>query len=277
MNNRKLIQGFVFFFLAILGSIFLFHQLIPVASSRISRQELTVSEKISFRYVALGDSLTEGVGDTTGQGGFVPLLAQSLTNDYGYEVDYKNFGVSGNTSNQILKRMKEDGELISYLKTADLLTLTVGGNDLRKAIIKNIANLKVSTFDKPAKDYGKRLDTIIKTARKNNPNLPIYVVGIYNPLYLNFPELTEMQTIVDNWNTMTEQITEKSQHVYFVPINDLLYKGLEGEAGISQNGSQVTNNLLYGEDSFHPNNTGYEIMKKAILERMNETTESWEP
>ncbi|MGQ7323197.1 SGNH/GDSL hydrolase family protein [Streptococcus suis] len=277
MNNRKLIQGFVFFFLAILGSIFLFHQLIPVASSRISRQELTVSEKISFRYVALGDSLTEGVGDTTGQGGFVPLLAQSLTNDYGYEVDYKNFGVSGNTSNQILKRMKEDGELISYLKTADLLTLTVGGNDLRKAIIKNIANLKVSTFDKPAKDYGKRLDTIIMTARKNNPNLPIYVVGIYNPLYLNFPELTEMQTIVDNWNTMTEQITEKSQHVYFVPINDLLYKGLEGEAGISQNGSQVTNNLLYEEDSFHPNNTGYEIMKKAILERMNETTESWEP
>ncbi|HEM6017303.1 SGNH/GDSL hydrolase family protein [Streptococcus suis] len=277
MNNRKLIKGFVFFFLAILGSIFLFHQLIPVASSRISRQELTVSEKISFRYVALGDSLTEGVGDTTGQGGFVPLLAQSLTNDYGYEVDYKNFGVSGNTSNQILKRMKEDGELISYLKTADLLTLTVGGNDLRKAIIKNIANLKVSTFDKPAKDYGKRLDTIIKTARKNNPNLPIYVVGIYNPLYLNFPELTEMQTIVDNWNTMTEQITEKYQDVYFVPINDLLYKGLEGEAGISQNGSQVTNNLLYEEDSFHPNNTGYEIMKKAILERMNETTESWEP
>ncbi|MFM0585861.1 SGNH/GDSL hydrolase family protein [Streptococcus suis] len=277
MNNRKLIQGFVFFFLAILGSIFLFHQLIPVASSRISRQELTVSEKISFRYVALGDSLTEGVGDTTGQGGFVPLLAQSLTNDYGYEVDYKNFGVSGNTSNQILKRMKEDGELISYLKTADLLTLTVGGNDLRKAIIKNIANLKVSTFDKPAKDYGKRLDTIIKTARKNNPNLPIYVVGIYNPLYLNFPELTEMQTIVDNWNAMTEQITEKYQHVYFVLINDLFYKGLEGEAGISQNGSQVTNNLLYEEDSFHPNNTGYEIMKKAILERMNETTESWEP
>lgn len=277
MNNRKLIQGFVFFFLAILGSIFLFHQLIPVASSRISRQELTVSEKISFRYVALGDSLTEGVGDTTGQGGFVPLLAQSLTNDYGYEVDYKNFGVSGNTSNQILKRMKEDGELISYLKTADLLTLTVGGNDLRKAIIKNIANLKVSTFDKPAKDYRKRLDTIIKTARKNNPNLPIYVVGIYNPLYLNFPELTEMQTIVDNWNTMTEQITEKYQHVYFVPNNDLLYKGLEGETGISQNGSQVTNNLLYEEDSFHPNNTGYEIMKKAILERMNETTESWEP
>ncbi|HEM5059590.1 TPA: SGNH/GDSL hydrolase family protein [Streptococcus suis] len=277
MNNRKLIQGFVFFFLAILGSIFLFHLLIPVASSRISRQELTVSEKISFRYVALGDSLTEGVGDTTGQGGFVPLLAQSLTNDYGYEVDYKNFGVSGNTSNQILKRMKEDGELISYLKTADLLTLTVGGNDLRKAIIKNIANLKVSTFDKPAKDYGKRLDTIIMTARKNNPNLPIYVVGIYNPLYLNFPELTEMQTIVDNWNTMTEQITEKYQDVYFVPINDLLYKGLEGEAGISQNSSQVTNNLLYEEDSFHPNNTGYEIMKKAILERMNETTESWEP
>ncbi|MFI3087166.1 SGNH/GDSL hydrolase family protein [Streptococcus sp. 2022WUSS037] len=277
MNNRKLIQGFVYFFLCLLASIFLFHHMIPSAPSLLTDKEISSKERTTLTYLALGDSLTEGIGDTTGQGGFVPLLAQSLTNDYGYEVDYKNFGVSGNTSNQILKRMKEDGELISYLKTANLLTLTVGGNDLRKAIIKNIANLKVSTFDKPAKDYGKRLDTIIKTARKNNQNLPIYVVGIYNPLYLNFPELTEMQTIVDNWNTMTEQITEKYQHVYFVPINDLLYKGLEGEAGISQNGSQVTNNLLYEEDSFHPNNTGYEIMKKAILERMNDTTESWEP
>ncbi|MEG3298545.1 SGNH/GDSL hydrolase family protein [Streptococcus suis] len=277
MNNRKLIQGIVYFFLCLLTSILLFHHFIPAAPSLLTDKEINSKERTKLTYIALGDSLTEGVGDTTGQGGFVPLLAQSVVNDYGYEVDYKNFGVSGNTSNQILKRMKEDGELISYLKTADLLTLTVGGNDLRKAIIKNIANLKVSTFDKPAKDYGKRLDTIIKTARKNNPNLPIYVVGIYNPLYLNFPELTEMQTIVDNWNTMTEQITEKYQDVYFVPINDLLYKGLEGEAGISQNGSQVTNNLLYEEDSFHPNNTGYEIMKKAILERMNETTESWEP
>ncbi|HFI0419215.1 TPA: SGNH/GDSL hydrolase family protein [Streptococcus suis] len=275
MNNRKLIQGFVFFFLCLLGSICLFHQLIPKAPSYISKEELLVREKISFHYLALGDSLTEGVGDVTGQGGFVPLLAQSLNNQYGYEVMYQNFGISGNTSNQILKRMKEDKDLKLALEEANLLTVTVGGNDLRKVLVKNLTNLKLSTFDKPAKEYGKRLESIIKTARQQNADLPIYILGIYNPLYLSFPELTEMQIVVDKWNQTTKQITEKYKDVYFVDINELLYKGLEGEMGVSQSNSTTTNNLLYEEDHFHPNNTGYEIMKKALLEKMYETEKSW--
>ncbi|HFI0562812.1 TPA: SGNH/GDSL hydrolase family protein [Streptococcus suis] len=277
MNNRKLIQDFVLFLLFTLAAIFLFHQILPSASSRLTNQEILVAEKTEFHYVALGDSLTEGVGDTTGQGGFVPLLAQSLTNDYGYEVDYQNFGISGNTSNQILKRMKEKQELKTVLQEANLLTITVGGNDLRKVIIKNITNLKLSTFDKPAKEYGKRLESIIQVARKDNPSLPIYVVGIYNPFFLSLPELTEMQVIVDKWNTTTEETVAKYENVYFVGINDLLYRGLEGEAGISQLNQSQSNNLLFEEDQFHPNNTGYEIIKKAVLEKMNETEKSWKP
>ncbi|HEM4130008.1 MULTISPECIES: SGNH/GDSL hydrolase family protein [Streptococcus] len=277
MNNRKLIQGLVFFFLCLLGSIFLFHQLIPQAPSRISQEELGLSVNRKFRYLALGDSLTEGVGDVTGQGGFVPLLAQSLVNEYGYEVDVQNFGVSGNTSKQILKRMKENEELQQALKEADLLTLTVGGNDLRKVIVSNLSNLKLSTFDKPAREYGRNLEKIVKRARQENADLPIYILGIYNPFYLSFPELTEMQTVVDKWNQTTKQITEKYKDVYFVEINDLLYKGLEGEMGLSQSSSASTNNLLYEDDHFHPNNTGYEIMKKALLEKMYETEKSWTP
>ncbi|HFI0238858.1 TPA: SGNH/GDSL hydrolase family protein [Streptococcus suis] len=277
MNNRKLIQDFVLFLLFTLAAIFLFHQILPSASSRLTNQEILVAEKTEFHYVALGDSLTEGVGDTTGQGGFVPLLAQSLTNDYGYEVDYQNFGISGNTSNQILKRMKEKQELKTALQEANLLTITVGGNDLRKVIIKNITNLKLSTFDKPAKEYGKRLESIIQVARKDNPTLPIYVIGIYNPFFLSLPELTEMQVIVDKWNTTTEETVAKYENVYFVGINDLLYRGLEGEAGISQLNQSQSNNLLFEEDQFHPNNTGYEIIKKAVLEKMNETEKSWKP
>lgn len=276
MNNRKLIQGFVYFFLCLLASILLFHYFIPEAPSLLTDKETRSNERTKLTYIALGDSLTEGVGDTTGQGGFVPLLAQSLVNEYGYEVDYKNFGVSGNTSNQILKRMTADESIKDYLKKADLMTLTVGGNDLRKVILSNFSNLKISTFVKPAKDYSKRLETIIQTAQQANPSLPIYVVGIYNPFYISFPEMTEMQTIVDNWNQTTEQVTQKFKNVYFVPINDLLYKGLDGESGVSQVSGQSGNNLLYEEDNFHPNNTGYEMIKKAVMEEMNETKESWQ-
>ena len=77
--------------------------------------------------MAIGDSLTEGVGDTTNQGGFVPILSQSLTDTYHYQVSHDNYGVSGNTSNQILTRMKDKQDIQNSLAKADMMTLTVGG------------------------------------------------------------------------------------------------------------------------------------------------------
>ena len=274
MNSRKILQGLVFFFTSLLGFVFIFHVLVPSAQPVLTKADYQTRKVQQFSYVALGDSLTQGVGDTTNQGGFVPLVAQSLTNEEGYEVAAQNFGVAGNTSNQILKRMKEQDEIADALSKADLMTLTVGGNDLRKVILDNITSLKISTFKKPSVAYSKRLVEIIELARKDNPDLPIYVLGIYNPFYLNFPEMTDMQTIVDNWNQTTQDTIAKFDKVYFVPINDLLYQGIDGQEGIVQTSGdekKIINDALYQEDNFHPNNTGYEIMKRAVLEKIRET------
>ena len=278
MNSRKILQGLVFFFTSLLGFVFIFHVLVPSAQPVLTKADYQTRKVQQFSYVALGDSLTQGVGDTTNQGGFVPLVAQSLTNEEGYEVAAQNFGVAGNTSNQILKRMKEQDEIADALSKADLMTLTVGGNDLRKVILDNITSLKISTFKKPSVAYSKRLVEIIELARKDNPDLPIYVLGIYNPFYLNFPERTDMQTIVDNWNQTTQDTIAKFDKVYFVPINDLLYQGIDGQEGIVQTSGdekKIINDALYQEDNFHPNNTGYEIMKRAVLEKIRETKDNW--
>ena len=111
MNSRKILQGLVFFFTSLLGFLLLFHLLVPSAQPVLTKSDYQTKEVEHFSYVALGDSLTEGVGDTTNQGGFVPLVAQSLTNEEGYQVEVQNYGVAGNTSNQILKRMKEKPEI----------------------------------------------------------------------------------------------------------------------------------------------------------------------
>ena len=278
MNSRKILQGLVFFFTSLLGFVFIFHVLVPSAQPVLTKADYQTRKVQQFSYVALGDSLTEGIGDTTNQGGFVPLVAQSLTNEEGYQVDVKNFGVAGNTSNQILKWMKGQAEIADALSKADLMTLTVGGNDLRKVILDNSTSLKISTFKKPSVAYSKRLVEIIELARKDNPDLPIYVLGIYNPFYLNFPEMTDMQTIVDNWNQTTQDTIAKFDKVYFVPINDLLYQGIDGQEGIVQTSGdekKIINDALYQEDNFHPNNTGYEIMKRAVLEKIRETKDNW--
>ena len=256
---------------------FLVNLLLPSAEPVMTKPS-TIAKKKVVTYVAIGDSLTKGVGDSTNQGGFVPLLAQSLTNETGLEFKAINYGVAGNTSSQILTRMQVKKEIRKDLKQAQLLTITVGGNDLRKAILEDTSNLDLDRFDKPSKTYVKNLKQIIELARKDNSDLPIYVVGIYNPLYLNFPDLTELQTLVDQWNQRTEETLSAYQGVYFVPINDLLYKGIDGKSGVTESelGKEtVTNDALYDEDSFHPNNTGYEIMKEAVLEKIHATEKKW--
>ena len=277
MNSRKILEMILYCLVTFLVCFFLVNWLLPSAEPVMTKPSTSAKKKV-VTYVAIGDSLTKGVGDSTNQGGFVPLLAQSLTNETGLEFKAINYGVSGNTSGQILSRMQEKKEIGKDLKQAQLLTITIGGNDLRKAILEDTSNLDLDRFEKASKTYEKNLKQIIEFARKDNPDLPIYVVGIYNPLYLNFPDLTELQTLVDQWNQRTEETLSAYQGVYFVPINDLFYKGIDGKSGVTESelGKEtVTNDALYDEDSFHPNNTGYVIMKEAVLEKIHATERKW--
>ena len=281
LKESELLRSFAGFFLFFLLFVGLLIFIVPSShqSSKISDKIRSV-KKEKVTYVAIGDSLTQGVGDSSNQGGFVPALSQALESDFNWQVTPRNYGIAGNTSNQILKRMQEKKDIKRDLKKAKLMTLTVGGNDVIHVIKDNITNLNVNTFSRAAVDYQKRLRQIIELARKENKTLPIYITGIYNPFYLNFPEMTEMQTIVDNWNRSTEEVSKEYDNVYFVPVNDLLYKGINGKGGVtsSDETSQSTkssqdslNDALFEEDHFHPNNTGYQIMSNAILKRINQT------
>ncbi|SUO79569.1 lipase/acylhydrolase with GDSL-like motif [Streptococcus equinus] len=277
-NKKNFLIGFAFFLASLLLFIVVLNLLIPKSDQELTKKDFLAQEAKHFNYVAVGDSLTEGVGDTTNQGGFVPLLSQAMTDTYNYQVTYSNYGISGNTSQQILSRMIKQEAIQKSLAKADMMTLTVGGNDVMAVIRKHLTKLSVSTFKKPATTYQKHLRQIIELARSENEDLPIYVLGIYNPFYLNFPEMTEMQEIIDNWNGSTESVTDEYDNVYFVPINDQLYKGIDGEEGIvSTSGDQTTviNDVLFSGDHFHPNNIGYQIMSDVTMEKINETKQEW--
>ncbi|MCJ0583936.1 SGNH/GDSL hydrolase family protein, partial [Enterococcus cecorum] len=169
-----------------------------------------------LNYVALGDSLTEGVGDDTHKGGFVPIVADLLQDKYQLtSIEFDNFGKAGDRSDQILKRLRKNKKMQKTLSSANIITLTCGGNDLLKVIREHIFSLKERTFVKPQKQYQKQLTQLIQEIRKYNPKAPIYLLGIYNPFYLNFPEFTQMQEIVTNWNDASQQTVATFKKVYF--------------------------------------------------------------
>lgn len=269
MNNKELLKILAFFSLSLLLSLLFFNQVIPKSQSQLRASDFLNQEKKELSYIAIGDSLTEGVGDSTGQGGFIPLLKKDIEAHYPVTIQIQNYGVSGNTSLQILKRMRQDRSLQADLKQADLMTLTVGGNDVMAVIRKDLTNLDMSSFDQPMLDYQERLEKIIAIAKKSNKDIHIYVLGIYNPFYLNFPEMTQMQEIVDNWNQKTKETLSQYKNVHFVPINDQLYKGIDGKEGIVQSEGdkkRILNDVLYSGDHFHPNNIGYQIMSDTVME-----------
>ncbi|MCU9534270.1 SGNH/GDSL hydrolase family protein [Streptococcus sp. CSL10205-OR2] len=278
MSKKSILKDSLFFIsLLVLFSI-VFYFLVPQSNAQLTKNDFLENETAQLHYVALGDSLTQGTGDTTNQGGFVSLLSDHLESDNKYQVTSSNFGVAGNTSQQILKRMTKDETILPTIKEADFMTLTVGGNDVMAVIKKNLSQLEISSFDQPQKDYQKRLRQIIDLARKENDDLPIYILGIYNPFYLNFPEIVEMQEIIDKWNEATATVASEYENIYFVPINDQLYKGYNGKEGIvetNDSSTSVINNALFEEDHFHPNNIGYQIIANAMMEKINETRDKW--
>ena len=281
--NNMLITIFGFLVVT-LASFFVFSQMIPKAPARLRTDETAtqaVAVKNNIRFVAIGDSLTEGVGDETASGGYVPLVASNLEEALSINsIEIENYGVAGDRSTQILKRINEQQEIQDDIASAEIISVTVGGNDLMKVIQNNILGLSVEKFEKPGEKYQANLTKLLTTIRQLNSTAPIYVLGIYNPYYIYFPEITEMQTIIDQWNTRTQVVVEQEERMYFVPINDLIYQGIISDEEASEvpdadTLNELRNNAIYEGDNFHPNYNGYQLIAKAFTNKMKETKDDW--
>lgn len=207
-----------------------------------------------IRIISAGDSLTEGVGDSTKTGGYLPYLRTLLEEEKGIkEVDFYNFGVKGNRTPQLLKRLQTE-EMKETLSTADLVILTIGGNDIMKVVRDNISNLQLSVFEKEREVYINNLIEIMNSIIRVNPEAYIVLVGVYNPFSQWFSDIKELDQIVSEWNEASQRVVANYSNAYFVGIEDLFINPAE---------------RLLHTDNFHPNDKGYEL----IAERLNETLE----
>ncbi|MBT2705033.1 SGNH/GDSL hydrolase family protein [Bacillus sp. ISL-35] len=205
--------------------------------------------------VAAGDSLTQGVGDSTNSGGYIPYLADDLESEKSIRnANFENFGVRGNRTDQLLNRL-ENKNLQSSVEEADLIILTIGGNDLMKVVKENFSNLRLDQFQIGQKIFAEQLQEIFTAIRKLNPNAPIVLVGLYNPFFIWFSDVEEMNQIVDKWNGESNSIVERDGNAYFVDIHDIFLNNEE--------------NLLY-TDYFHPNDRGYQLIADRIYGLLDE-------
>ncbi|MBC1520589.1 SGNH/GDSL hydrolase family protein [Listeria aquatica] len=208
-------------------------------------------EKTPISLVAMGDSLTEGDGDEKKAGGYVGILDKSLTKHQEVRsVETSNHGVSGNRSDQLLKRLKTEPDFQKAVQKANVITMTIGGNDVMKVLQSKLLDVKVSDFTKAEENFQKNLTEVFSLIRENNPNAPIFLVGVYNPYTTYFSQIKQFDEVITNWNSNSQAFIKQQKNAYFVPIAQLI------ENRDKKNRDKP--NPLLSDDYFHPNHTGYE-------------------
>ncbi|KEO83870.1 SGNH/GDSL hydrolase family protein [Tumebacillus flagellatus] len=209
----------------------------------------------TYPVVALGDSLTKGVGDKNGKG-YVGYLKDKL-DKLGRKVSIQNLGVSGLESPELLKSVQSAGTQ-SILKDAKLILISIGGNDMTHSVgdvsqIITSGKVDEAKFLAAQDHYSKNLDGILTSVRKANPDAPILVVGLYNPFEGVVEDPARMNQLLDGWNENELAIVQKYPNAKVVPTFDIF--------------EWNTDRLLSG-DHFHPNELGYDQMAERMLQAL---------
>lgn len=270
-------------------------------------QQITRPQRVEKRHVklvALGDSLTHGQGDEQKKGGYVSIIKQRIERHYRKTtVTTVNYGVSGDRSDQILDRLNSQKQLRADLRSADVITMTVGGNDLMQTLERDVLMQSTSSvqksIDQAQVTYQQKLTKLFNAVRKENPRAPIFVMSIYNPFYTYFPDVEVINNAIVQWNDATKSTMKNYHQMYFVDINHLMSYGqyttkaqrkqlIQREQAVNHGKVSQSralnimsdkdhnlNDLISTDDNFHPNHRGYEQIAKRLFKSM-EHHDGWE-
>ncbi|MCQ6279160.1 SGNH/GDSL hydrolase family protein [Bacillus sp. EB600] len=217
----------------------------PGKVSQVKTASKKAENKKTINIVALGDSLTKGLGDDTGKG-FVGDIKDQVKKRTNKQVSLLNLGINGQTSDELCKQVKQP-EVLRQIGGADMVLITIGGNDLFRGG-QGLVDYKTDKIMVIEKKYLDNLKFIFTEIRNVNPNANVFFVGLYNP-FINLSTGKETSTIVRRWNYDSAEVSAAFPKVVFVPTFDLF--------------ELKVNDYLYS-DKFHPNSKGYRLIAERV-------------
>ncbi|WP_340371491.1 SGNH/GDSL hydrolase family protein [Peribacillus sp. FSL E2-0218] len=198
-----------------------------------------------FTVVALGDSLTRGTGDESGKG-YVGLVLEDLESEYKHKPIIHNLGINGQVSEELVQQVKQT-EVRRQIKAADVILLTIGGNDLFQKG-QTLIDYDSQVIAESQQKYMENLHGIFKNINQVNDKATIFLLGLYNP-FIELDDDLDTNRIVRDWNNDTAEVVAHYKNAIFVPTFDLFQLSV--------------NDYLY-TDNFHPNKKGYRLIADRV-------------
>jgi lysophospholipase L1-like esterase len=162
------------------------------------------------------------------------------------EVRLTNLGISGQVSDQ-LKEQIQQTEVKRQIQTADMVLVTIGGNDLFRGG-QGLFEFNPEAITEIEKKFLENMNFIFQQIRASNPNANVFFIGLYNP-FIDLEEGKAMSKVVRHWNYQSAELSATYPKIVFVPTFDLF--------------ELKVNDFLY-TDKFHPNTKGYRLIAERV-------------
>lgn len=197
-------------------------------------------------YVALGDSLTVGVGSHF-HPGFVPRYQRMIEEHLKRRVFVQMYARPGATTGDILTFMANP-QVIYDLNRATIITLSAGGNDLIQAAESYLKTKEKKVLQEALQTAKKNVAAIMKEIKelkaKTGTPYMIRILDLYNPM----PKVA----IVDKWVRLFNSQLRKGCAQGNLAVTNL-YRAFKGKE-----------EALLSIDKIHPNQKGYQVISEEL-------------
>ncbi|MGZ5446222.1 MAG: GDSL-type esterase/lipase family protein [Thermoanaerobaculia bacterium] len=196
-----------------------------------------------LRAVVLGDSVARGAGDERGRG--IPGALDTELRELGIRAAaVVNLGVNGARTADLQKLLTQTAAR-STVRTADILIVSIGGNDLYG---DPRARLLATLFpDHRQARTLVRVQRIVGRLREANPGVRICLLGLYNP-YRRSAAGAWLDRQVNQWDARLIARFAANRGVTVIRIVDLLQR----------------DDRISALDRFHPGAAGYAAIAGRI-------------
>ncbi|KNZ40818.1 GDSL-type esterase/lipase family protein [Acetobacterium bakii] len=215
---------------------------IPAPPENIQTEPSSAAKNI----LVLGDSIGYGVGDEPDMGigkRYAALIDSEET------IEVTNLSVSGATSAD-LAALVEAPENEAFIAAADLIIISIGGNDLTGIQSEDVLSLDMA-FQETFNTYQKNLDATLNRIRNLNPEAQIALIGLNNP-YSEL-DVQNSQNLLE-WNYKTGLIAAAGLKTAYIPTYDQFKDHLE---------------TYLAADQFHPSSIGYQVIAEELDRVLN--------
>lgn len=203
-------------------------------------------------YLVLGDSIAYGSGILNSK---AACYGKVVADTNGYE--YVNHSVPGHTTTNLINRLSDE-TVIADLEKADIISISIGGNDF---LLNNLIGLMFDSivkndhtqYDAIADNVYANFSKIVDIINEHNEDAVILMQTLYNPQsgYLRAP----YQAGADRINAAISRYDEENPgEIVIVDVGTALGDDLEN----------------FASDEIHPSAKGNEIIAKEILAKLYE-------